>query len=75
LREALIANCPPCYTDAGIDFTLDPRAGSFTVEDGIASAIVTERRNKVDDANANNRGLNKKPPPQPFSGGLLFPDY
>jgi len=36
----------------GIDLTLDPRAGSFTVEDGIANAILTEPRNKVEDTKA-----------------------
>lgn len=44
----------------GIDLTLDPRADSFTVENGIASAILTEPRSKVEEAKAKNRGSNKK---------------
>jgi len=40
LREALVANYSPYYKDIGIDLTLDPRADSFTVKDGVASSIL-----------------------------------
>jgi len=65
LREALVANYSPYYKDIGIDLTLDPRADSFTVKDGVASAIL--------DANITATLKAEKLEDMPFVKGML--DY
>lgn len=65
LREALVANYSPYYKDIGIHLTLDPRADSFTVKDGVASAIL--------DANITATLKAEKLEDMPFVKGML--DY
>ncbi len=65
LRETLVANYSPYYKDIGIHLTLDPRADSFTVEDGVASAIL--------DANITATLKAEKLEDMPFVKGML--DY